>query len=436
MAITRSKQGCFTCRARRKKCNEVQPICLGCTRNFLKCEWPQYENQTLLQFRATKGKSIISSNGPSPPDFSWILSNLTDLGIESENGAYMDLIMGSFFGALIPEPTRTKAKEHFLQQHKTSLPLKKIAECIGTLLLSGNSDFQEQLYEDTLHTLRQAFGNSSDDILEDWALNTIALLTLREFSLDTPRLSELIKHLQASFHAIATRICRNQMSFWLRLTADSYTFYSGMVILCCGPAQISHIPNPLEVEKIWEPLFEDDEGRHDYETNPILSDLYVPFMLINQASYLLRSEHSRKEKLSLVLLRKVDKYITSTGRPLSVVMYCCCKIILLKALYPEMLNRDHLVRTTNEKLLDELHRVPKTELAMFGSLPIVLSAICSYSQKNKASVNKLCFGNGGAVFTIDRDKNFELALRSIWTDEQGFQALDDISLLRILLLNT
>lgn len=36
----RGKTGCLCCRARRKKCDERRPICVGCERNFLVCSWP------------------------------------------------------------------------------------------------------------------------------------------------------------------------------------------------------------------------------------------------------------------------------------------------------------------------------------------------------------------------------------------------------------
>lgn len=36
----RVKTGCLTCRRRRKKCDELQPRCVGCTRNHLVCAWP------------------------------------------------------------------------------------------------------------------------------------------------------------------------------------------------------------------------------------------------------------------------------------------------------------------------------------------------------------------------------------------------------------
>lgn len=44
---TRTKTGCFTCRKRKKKCDEKSPVCQGCSRNFLKCVWPSYATETL-----------------------------------------------------------------------------------------------------------------------------------------------------------------------------------------------------------------------------------------------------------------------------------------------------------------------------------------------------------------------------------------------------
>lgn len=37
--LVRSKTGCLTCRRRKKKCDEVHPICQGCQRNQLECTW-------------------------------------------------------------------------------------------------------------------------------------------------------------------------------------------------------------------------------------------------------------------------------------------------------------------------------------------------------------------------------------------------------------
>ena len=37
----RSRQGCFSCRRRKKKCDEIKPICTACLRNSLGCTWPE-----------------------------------------------------------------------------------------------------------------------------------------------------------------------------------------------------------------------------------------------------------------------------------------------------------------------------------------------------------------------------------------------------------
>ncbi|CAG8415248.1 unnamed protein product [Penicillium salamii] len=36
----RSRQGCLPCRRRKKKCDEIQPVCTACQRNCLGCDWP------------------------------------------------------------------------------------------------------------------------------------------------------------------------------------------------------------------------------------------------------------------------------------------------------------------------------------------------------------------------------------------------------------
>ncbi|KAF4447495.1 hypothetical protein F53441_8979 [Fusarium austroafricanum] len=41
MPIIRSRTGCFTCRKRKKKCDESKPVCSGCKRNKLDCIWPE-----------------------------------------------------------------------------------------------------------------------------------------------------------------------------------------------------------------------------------------------------------------------------------------------------------------------------------------------------------------------------------------------------------
>ncbi|KAM0440019.1 hypothetical protein ACHAPT_001121 [Fusarium lateritium] len=57
MPIIRSRTGCFTCRRRKKKCDEKKPVCSGCKRNKLECHWPE----------PTNNNSSSSSSQPLPP---------------------------------------------------------------------------------------------------------------------------------------------------------------------------------------------------------------------------------------------------------------------------------------------------------------------------------------------------------------------------------
>ncbi|KPM39700.1 hypothetical protein AK830_g6877 [Neonectria ditissima] len=83
MPIIRSRTGCFTCRRRKKKCNEEKPVCSGCKRNKLECHWPtEPSNSSSSQKRADDAaaaagsgalpqlsgpSSVATSSGPRPP---------------------------------------------------------------------------------------------------------------------------------------------------------------------------------------------------------------------------------------------------------------------------------------------------------------------------------------------------------------------------------
>lgn len=45
--IVRVRTGCWSCRRRKKKCDEVRPACGGCVRNKLTCQWPNPPNSSM-----------------------------------------------------------------------------------------------------------------------------------------------------------------------------------------------------------------------------------------------------------------------------------------------------------------------------------------------------------------------------------------------------
>lgn len=71
----RTITGCLTCRRRKKKCDEVKPVCTGCERNFLQCEWPDYSDGRIRRRRMesdnlkpeqTPQKLLLEKNSRQP----------------------------------------------------------------------------------------------------------------------------------------------------------------------------------------------------------------------------------------------------------------------------------------------------------------------------------------------------------------------------------
>ncbi|KAH8665226.1 hypothetical protein BGZ60DRAFT_411015 [Tricladium varicosporioides] len=70
----KSSNGCFTCKKRRKKCDEHKPRCAGCARNKLKCEWPALSTEHTKEKNsgsdttwASLSSQVSSRPKPDPP---------------------------------------------------------------------------------------------------------------------------------------------------------------------------------------------------------------------------------------------------------------------------------------------------------------------------------------------------------------------------------
>lgn len=62
----RSRNGCLTCRRRKKKCDESRPSCAGCQRNHLECQWES--SDSLLKPRRRYRRPSLAENSNSLPE--------------------------------------------------------------------------------------------------------------------------------------------------------------------------------------------------------------------------------------------------------------------------------------------------------------------------------------------------------------------------------
>lgn len=63
----RSKDGCQTCRHRKKKCDELRPTCSGCMRNNLSCQWLAHKPQRQRRRRPCHQNGQLWPRGVSIP---------------------------------------------------------------------------------------------------------------------------------------------------------------------------------------------------------------------------------------------------------------------------------------------------------------------------------------------------------------------------------
>ncbi|GAV55898.1 hypothetical protein ZYGR_0AZ00690 [Zygosaccharomyces rouxii] len=119
----RSKSGCLTCRNRKKKCDEIKPLCKGCRRNFLQCIWPE-EN------------SNRKSNDENEEPYESSFYNLTMHDMIDE----LELDPRSKLRTSIPE-----TKEPFIMLHMRKKDKLEMIQKDGSILSIENFPSVEQL---------------------------------------------------------------------------------------------------------------------------------------------------------------------------------------------------------------------------------------------------------------------------------------------------
>ncbi|KAG7825191.1 hypothetical protein KL919_002647 [Ogataea angusta] len=106
MSKSRTKSGCFTCRKRKKKCDERFPVCSGCSRNFLHCSWPEKRGAALprnYEIKAATSPPQLSQPDPQDAGEYPIPSHMCFV-FEVDSYKHQDRKMAPRFDILTSEP--------------------------------------------------------------------------------------------------------------------------------------------------------------------------------------------------------------------------------------------------------------------------------------------------------------------------------------------
>ncbi|KAF4345914.1 C6 transcription factor [Fusarium beomiforme] len=162
MPIIRSRTGCFTCRKRKKKCDESKPICSGCKRNKLDCVWPEPQ----------------PAKGPSRSSFGAASTSSTQSVHSLRQGQDADSVNDPVIPDLVSEEDRAVTENPDVPQNGDSSPVHGQGD---THMVDAQADVDNiDAVDDVDQASPSHSSNSSDSptVITTWDADTANALTL------------------------------------------------------------------------------------------------------------------------------------------------------------------------------------------------------------------------------------------------------------------
>ncbi|KAL4959679.1 Zn(II)2Cys6 transcription factor [Aspergillus stella-maris] len=237
----RSRTGCQTCRRRKKKCDEAHPICGGCSRNNIPCQWPN-ESQARLSRRPRRR---VCHSGPGIPQG---LSGMATV-FAVPTRPVMHRILHHFterfpvWMSISPGPRRTSFLHNVVS---TAVGNALTMDCLLALSAADLSKYivdepelqmvASSLYGNALAGVRAAIGVPSSSGKADVIVLAVILLCVHEtqnFS-DTSR---LLPHLNAAAFLLQRRIYLTPENVQLRvLLLEAFSYFFTLAAFSHGPS--------------------------------------------------------------------------------------------------------------------------------------------------------------------------------------------------------
>ncbi|KAG4438821.1 hypothetical protein IFR05_005712 [Cadophora sp. M221] len=301
----RTKTGCFKCRLRRKKCDEVRPCCEGCSRQNFDCVYPAKSGIK----SSTPSSKQISVNKNSFSQFEWCTISVTDLELSRSSllieqptdftFATEDWLLYHFQNAFIPILIRSHA--HPIYQDSSYLcSLQNSAEWVRRAFLANAASYASWTipylrplammhYSQAVSSLQVALDEGQVNGSEDSTLAAVVFLLLFEKCQAEPS-SLASTHLRGLAHLMRMRSrkspensSKSQILPFHRLVTESFAY------------QIATLSIVSPEIRALAPLFTWDElgatmcvkllpGDLEYSASPLLGHHRDLFKLIYEVS--------------------------------------------------------------------------------------------------------------------------------------------------------
>ncbi|KAI8719148.1 hypothetical protein NCS52_00695200 [Fusarium sp. LHS14.1] len=325
----RSRNGCLTCRSRRKKCNEERPRCIGCRRNYLECNWPmEQDHQTSpASPRHQDPSQVPSQDSLTSPSNEVVVSRAAEAEKQMKESLWT-ISFGSFTHltrSYTLTPESPLLLQHYLTTTATMLPMPAnknafITEIIpaasvddllmhSVLVVSGaHMNFEDDLdgaaqkatlchYSSLIRLLRVEFSElQASDIKKLVRLLLILVILCHFEAISGVNGGALFRHLRAS-REIILKILRYQESAPLGHDLKTHfglglELYSYLIVTNCLT------PYGLLTERTFplDPFITSLDSLSSYQTFGIMfAGLHGLFELIPQASLLFSQRLTEQE---------------------------------------------------------------------------------------------------------------------------------------------
>ena len=234
---SRTRSGCLACRKRRKKCDELAPVCESCDRLDLKCSWP---------VGSLDGCSVVGSSPVPRPQ----LTPQARLSTTTESRDTTRTVSFSFedgdeFNILGSPKEAFLAELRDLGQHfhdRGILPYSKsIAPGVHDQILSSEGSETAILFDHFCHKTAPWLVNG--DCYDNPVLRHIVPLTVTDDLVLHTMLAISGTHLQYSmpsiaalatnYYSYALRNLKHRLSDWLSSSNKGYKpLFAAMILLC------------------------------------------------------------------------------------------------------------------------------------------------------------------------------------------------------------
>lgn len=298
----KSLDGCLCCKKRRKKCDEVKPVCKGCTRNKLRCEWPKHVVVTVKKdgdeevVKEERVNSLVSDKSTSDHEF-LLLDQFLNIQLENNIGSPAStsdfdfnfeplfseslespdqinhlipgielssqdqLCYNQFINKFIPSLSASHCENEqisplklftpFASTHK--LVLEVFLACGATMLSFDNDDFHQLAHDKYVHSVNLLIQNLKDSprACEDHlfiCVQMLQTLCLRDKNIGL-NATKSASHLSAAYEILKKRKKETQgLSVLDRVLTEHFLLNYPITIMLCHHDKLSSniVPSPFE----------------------------------------------------------------------------------------------------------------------------------------------------------------------------------------------